>query len=352
MASSSTFTCNTCSATFDSSAAQRAHMRAPWHLYNLQRRLVSQPPVGLPEWEESQAREDAAAPPARLACPTCEREYTSASAYRRHVGKHAAFASPASSDDAESEPDADADADANADADADVPLLGPTECLFCNRPSPTLAANLAHMHTLHGLFLPAPARLTDLPTLLAYLSALVCRYAECLLCGRRTASRAAAQAHMRDKGHCRIDASPGSELADFWEPEDGSGGADAADAVRAPGPLRLPSGAVLASRADSLRAGHHPPARVAASAEARRVRASEGGGGSTEARGAGRTTARVRGEQGLAGLSEQQRRALAVVEHNMMKRAAGARSAQQWAAEKVANRQKFFRPDVPGRKNG
>ncbi|KAJ7843305.1 hypothetical protein B0H14DRAFT_3689607 [Mycena olivaceomarginata] len=37
----SSFTCNTCSAVFETNEVQRAHMREPWHLYNLKRRMVS-----------------------------------------------------------------------------------------------------------------------------------------------------------------------------------------------------------------------------------------------------------------------------------------------------------------------
>jgi hypothetical protein len=45
---------------------------------------------------------------------------------------------------------------------------------------------------------------------------------------------------------------------------------------------------------------------------------------------------------GIIGLSDQQRKTLAVVEKKMQKQERVARAAHLWAREKVANRQKYY----------
>jgi len=89
-----------------------------------------------------------------------------------------------------------------------------TQCLFCQNTSPSLAENLHHMSSTHGLFIPSIDRVVDLQCFLAYLSVLVYEYMECVYCGAGKNSVQAVQTHMRDKGHCKIDV---DELCDFWE---------------------------------------------------------------------------------------------------------------------------------------
>ncbi|KAJ6567436.1 C2H2 type zinc-finger-domain-containing protein [Mycena vulgaris] len=343
-ASTSGFTCNTCSAVFESSGVQRAHMREPWHLYNLQRRMVSLPPVTLQRYEAQVLDEDT--PVAVLTCPTCEKKCTSEKAYQRHIGKHG---NPLPHRRRHHH----LKMTRRRRRTWTEPELLPTECLFCNLPSPALDDNLAHMYARHGLFLPEPDRIIDTPTLLAYLTTLVCSYAECLFCGLQKGSRASIQAHMRDKGHCKIDAGPASELWDFWAHDDDEDAKPKSYGVKiSETELQLPSGAILGTR----HAERHVPGGVRAESKRTSTHGKSIEGTSADPKPAARPSSdrrvAVRGEQGLTGVSEQQRRALMVVEKNMMKREAVARSAQRWASEKVANKQKFYRADGPGRSNG
>ena len=101
------------------------------------------------------------------------------------------------------------------------PILDPhsaTQCLFCHNTSSSLAENLHHMSSIHGLFIPSIDRIVDLQCFVAYLGVLVYEYRECVYCGGGKNSVQAVQTHMRDKGHCKIDV---DELCDFWE--DGEG---------------------------------------------------------------------------------------------------------------------------------
>jgi pre-60S factor REI1 len=314
-------------------------------LYNLKRRMVSLPPVPLERYEPQMQDADDGAPP-ELTCPTCSKKCANKTLYRRHLGKHASTdnASASYSESDEAEP---------GDGDEPAELL-PTRCLFCSLDAPTLEENVKHMYAKHGLFIPSREHLTDLATFLTYLAALVCRYTECLYCGLHKASRAAVQAHMRDKGHCRIYADPTSELFKFWE----FPGSDDDEPTRKSKPakvavsdteLLLPSGAILGSRTDTA---HGRQAPSGARGDAKRARAKAIEDGSAEAKPVRSSADRriaVRGEQGLTGVSEQQRRALRVVEKKLMKREAVARSAQRWATERVANKQKFFKVGLHAR---
>lgn len=115
----------------------------------------------------------------------------------------------------------------------EVPFV-PTQCLFCNAPSPTLPANLAHMHARHGLFLPPSiddgtrALAVDAETLVRYLHLVVFGYRECLLCRTVRRDPHAVQQHMMGRGHCRIDLDEarGSEYRDFYEDVDSDGDDD------------------------------------------------------------------------------------------------------------------------------
>ncbi|EKG19298.1 hypothetical protein MPH_03161 [Macrophomina phaseolina MS6] len=383
------FTCSTCSAAFDEShIQQRAHVRDPWHQYNLQRRIASLPPITLQQYESNVQQNQHPSEPRKK---QVNEKKSKQHAKRKHAGideeqfpptplqfdpghevddngAYALSASPSPSFDLETESDEEEGGESQ-----DPPALLPTTCLFCNAPSPTLTINIAHMSTAHGLFIPEPDRLIDLETFLLYLAALVFRYRECLYCGAAKSSAAAAQTHMRDKGHCMINlADAECELLDFWEfdeeDEQGADGAASPAGGRTGGvsvsdtEMRLPSGAIVGSRhhAESVHS-RHGLVGVRAQAARRRKAIADGerqaavDGEDPDNRPQPESTERrvaVRGEMGLVGVSEQQRRTLVAVEKRMMKREAVARAAQRWATEKVANRQKFFKPDVPGRKNG
>ena len=137
----------------------------------------------------------------------------------------------------------------------------PSECLFCNVDSLNVRDNVEHMHSVHGLYVPEPARLSDMETFLGYLAFIVYDCNECLYCGAERNSLEAIRSHMKDKGHCMINLDRESELLDFWDVSDDGDCEDAnaawtgttgymRDHISAT-ELRLPSGFIVASRLDT-----------------------------------------------------------------------------------------------------
>ncbi|PVI01375.1 hypothetical protein DM02DRAFT_654522 [Periconia macrospinosa] len=322
------FTCNTCATAFDTSELQRSHMRGSWHVYNVKRR-VTQMPVLSQEQFNAQVPQDA---------------HLNSKKDRQDDVLKAAMV--------ESDPEIDEEEDEVGEK------LSPLECLFCNLDSSTINENVQHMQSVHGLYIPEPDQLTDMETFLGYLASIF--------------------THMRDKGHCMINLEAESELLDFWEisqddedQEETSQNKNLASAsvhVSAT-ELRLPSGSIITSRSDTAQVRAKPMLtkyRVKASqmrtkreemkaitdgSETKKPKAPDSNMSMRTQPGTDLRVA-IRGEMGLVGLSEQQNRALMATEAKMKKREHIAKAAQRWATEKVANKQKFFKPDVPGRKNG
>jgi len=240
----------------------------------------------------------------------------------------------------------------------------PTQCLFCNLDSSTLDANIDHMSSVHGLFIPSLDQLSDMESFLGYLAIIIFEYNECLYCGLEKGSVDGVQTHMRDKGHCMIKMDAESELLDFWEHSDSEDEGQNEDEERTKSAaiklseteMRLPSGVVIQSRSDATQLRAMP--RLAQSrtkgsqyrikrAEMRAITAGENHGTADEnqsrpSRSDDRRVA-VRGEMGLAGIPESQRRALQITEKKMKRREAIAKAAQRYAAEQQPVKAKYYK---------
>jgi len=135
----------------------------------------------------------------------------------------------------------------------------PTQCLFCKLDSPTLHANIDHMSSLHGLFIPSPDQLLDMESFLGFLAIIIFEYNECLYCSLQKGTVDGVQTHMRDKGHCMIKMNAESELLDFWELSDSGDEGQNEDEERTKSAavklseteMRLPSGIVINARSDT-----------------------------------------------------------------------------------------------------
>ncbi len=223
----------------------------------------------------------------------------------------------------------------------------PTKCLFCNLVSPALDANINHMSSMHGLFIPSPDRLSDVESFLGYLAIIVFDYKECLYCSLEKATVDAVQTHMRDKGHCMIKMDKESELLDFWDFSDTEedGQIEGQKPVKlSDTEMRLPSGTVINSRSDTtqlraklgteqLRSKVSQP--KSKKAELRSITAEENPDAANAKRGRPSHDRRIaiRREMGLTGVSESQRRALRITERKMKSREALAKAAQRHAIE-------------------
>lgn len=239
----------------------------------------------------------------------------------------------------------------------------PTQCLFCNLDSPTLHANIDHMSSLHGLFIPLPNQLSDMESFLGYLAIIIFEYNECLYCGLEKGTVDGVQTHMRDKGHCMIKMNAESELLDFWElSSSGDEGqsedkyAKSAAIKLSETEMRLPSGVIINSRSDTTQLRAKPGlAQTRAKGPQYRMKRDEmraiTAGGNQEttdeeqsrlSRSNDRRVA-VRGEMGLVGIPESQRRALQITEKNMKRREAIAKAARQYAAEQEPVKAKYYK---------
>ncbi|KAL1302209.1 hypothetical protein AAFC00_002637 [Neodothiora populina] len=345
---SAVFSCNLCSLTFQTTEQQRAHMKEPWHVYNMKRRVAALPPISLDIFErlvDALAHEEV---------PDEEVDQSSDES-----------SSSSSSDEFTSE-------------QPSLEAFPTTKCIFCDTESPTTEQSTLHMTQSHGFHIPNASQLTDLETFLGYIAAVVLQYNDCLYCGQHKHSVQGIRQHMLAKGHCRLNLDDDAELLDFWEPSsEESSSLEAAEAVHCATEMQLASGTTISSRLNSADKSPIPNRHAARQRSSlRRARALAATAGIEQALAVRsshdqthidtqdpeaqrappsqqslRLGAR-RSEMGLTGLSTQQRRALVAVEKKMLKCEMSARAHQRWTVERVANRQKWFKPDVPGRSNG
>jgi pre-60S factor REI1 len=240
----------------------------------------------------------------------------------------------------------------------------PTQCLFCNLDSQTLDANLDHMSSQHGLFIPSPDQISDMESFLGYLAIIIFEYNECLYCSLAKGTVDGVQTHMRDKGHCMIMMNTESELLDFWELSDSEDEdrdnnkerTKSAGIKLSKTEMRLPSGVIINSRSDVSQLRVKPGLTQSRTkglqyrnkrAEMRAIAAEENQETADEkhSRPSGSNDRRVavRGEMGLAGISESQRRALQLTEKKMKKREAVAKAAQRYAMEQEPIKTKYYK---------
>ncbi|KAH6668165.1 TRI15 protein [Plectosphaerella plurivora] len=158
-------------------------------------------------------------------------------------------------------------------------VFDPEQCLLCNKHSSTFEANVTHMQTAHGLYVPHRDHLiVDQETLFAYIHLVIVGYNECICCGTRRNSTLAVQQHMLGKGHCHFDVDEeDSEFADFYDFTGTEEEADEEDEDEDRSPpvsprnkdvstvriddnsLRLPSGRVISNRSQQQRDPRRQP---------------------------------------------------------------------------------------------
>ncbi|KAK4615470.1 Core trichothecene cluster (CTC) protein 15 [Fulvia fulva] len=321
-----TVLCSTCNAHFNDNAIRRQHMGGDWHVYNMKRRIVELSPFSLEQYH-SLVSED-------------------------HI-KHEALETP--------ETQLESAADNNLATPEyrgvdETETTNAAQCLFCLIMSNCLHDNLEHMATTHGFHIPRPDKLeTDVETLLAYLQLVITQFTACLYCGHEKQSAEATRAHMLGKGHCMIDLSPESDFREFWEPIEGD---TSTQQMLSETEMRTAAGTIVTSR-QHQQSGLFERARSRTSQDVAIVQSTSqtAAQGERPEQSTSTSTSRslaLRDQMGIGGLSDTQRRGLAVVQNKMMAREQRSRNEARWVLEKFGNKtkQKHFKPDVPGRKNG
>ncbi|KAH8672627.1 C2H2 type zinc-finger-domain-containing protein [Tricladium varicosporioides] len=373
--------CTTCLTNFKTKEEKRVHMRDDWHVYNLKRRIASLPPISLsvfqsqvvPNYKSDDSDSSSTSSPFSESCTACEQRYTNPKAWhahlksRNHIQKSALVASIDVLSLSDSE-----DVD---DLQSEEVAFDPWKCLFCSAQSASLESNLAHMSKAHSFFIPDVEYLIDTESFLGYLFAVISQFHECLFCGSEKGSKFAVQAHMRGKGHCKVDlerdeneleqfydfsGEPVSDEEDEGEEQDGKQKILIADDDE----LRLPSGKTLGhrSRTRVFRKNHIPRAPSATSSQQPIESSSTSDPSNPDstpiepqptnqdkqlalALRAGTSTS-------LVGLSLPQQRALLAVEKKQMKLEIRARNEYQSGVERGGNRQKRFKVCSIGKKAG
>jgi len=93
--------------------------------------------------------------------------------------------------------------------------LPPTHDLFGDTEFETVDECLAFMMQTHGFFIPRPRRLTDLDALVSAAGKIIGERFQCVWCWKNHRSLKAVQAHMRAKGHCKLQMDSGPHWA--WQ---------------------------------------------------------------------------------------------------------------------------------------
>lgn len=250
------------------------------------------------------------------------------------------------------------ESDTPSDIDEMAQPLSPSHCLLCGIDSFTLEQNVSHMQHSHGFHIPEKRYLTDLESFIGYLGVLVLQYHECLYCGSTKRSVQGIRQHMLAKGHCMVNLSPDSELLDFYEfdrsdekEEENDDGNGMKKTLKKPmklsaTELQLPSGAIVPARlSNHIVSGkrHHSSGKRSKQKVVPEITEGRSHEQHEQPRRSRDQRVAVRGEMGMLGIPEQQKRALRVVEKKMLKQEMVAKAHQRWAVEKVANRQKNFK---------
>lgn len=163
---------------------------------------------------------------------------------------------------------------------------------------------------------------------------------------------------MISKGHCKLNPDPGSEYEDFYEVasdiEDEVVDADAKEdkpkiLVSDDNELHLPSGRTLGHRSQARYYRQRTPVRGKSTERLAIEDSKESGDGSEEQGESSRNTSRqlairpARGEMGMIGVSQLQKKALIAVERKMLKAEARAKSDYRAGLERLGNKQKYYR---------
>ncbi|KAF2157596.1 hypothetical protein K461DRAFT_273791 [Myriangium duriaei CBS 260.36] len=308
------YLCTPCQISFENRQDQRIHMKEPWHVENIKRRMASLAPISYDVFNlQADQRRNS-------------RE-SSVSSRRTNPGD-------------------------NSD-DESMQSASPFQCLFCSQDFPEddlgLERNIEHMYKAHGMSVPNHEMVIDLQSFLGYLATEVRAWHECLYCGATKPSTATIQNHMRDKRHCLLNLEREPELLDFWETPPLSK-EDAGPVPEQEPPIhlsvteiRFASGRVIESRLarPTVKRATRRRSPVASMRKALALHPENADNSAPTIETPASRQLAGREEMSMIGISEQQRHALVLAEQKAQRSEATARRVREWAYAKGANQQKF-----------
>lgn len=236
----SVYTCNTCELQFESSPAQRVHMKSDWHRYNLKRRVANLPPISeeifnskvqalsnldrtesdqndkkkqLTKKELRRREKEALLEKKRQLLKIAEQNALKRMAEQKETTKQEEVREQKEVEEVEDEKGDEEELteeqlseklmQQKIDNRVDIPL---TQCFFCtnNKSFETVDCNLDHMFKNHGFYIPERKYLVDRDGLLEYIAEKIGLGNVCIVCNFEGRSLEAVRAHMLAKRHCRI----------------------------------------------------------------------------------------------------------------------------------------------------
>ncbi|KAI6659347.1 Zinc finger protein [Oopsacas minuta] len=235
MADENMYSCMTCRLLVTNQELQREHYQSDWHRYNLKRKVASLPSVSLETFLEKASAHEAlllAAESVRKQtwkCEICKKHFACQKQLDNHLlskkhitqanRKHPKTAIEDSNKQTHTE---DSQPDDDIEESIDPEPLEENECLFCPIQSADRDKHLQHMYIAHGFFIPSLDYIKDIDGLLQLLAALIGENYSCLYCANRSFNSVeAAQHHMRDRSHCKLDFEDteafSDQLSDFYD---------------------------------------------------------------------------------------------------------------------------------------
>ncbi|KAI5363154.1 hypothetical protein Slin14017_G068350 [Septoria linicola] len=347
--------CSTCATTFESTFDRREHMRGAWHVFNVKRRVDSMPPVPLTFYLFEVER-----------VPSRARQTAVVAGFDHDGSKDNLDGVQAGSNAGQHTEDtplaADEDQTRSGESDStSEPDEITVACLFCTEGCDDMDDALSHMQAVHGFVVPRPDDLaTDIETFISYLTLVIDTYHACLFCGNEKHSAEAVRSHMLAKAHCQLDLSEQSDFLDFWLADESRDHESQMQAIPSTHTeLRLSSGFTVTKKgyatnrpkrhANPVDENDHFGAKMRSSVQlqATTPRLSNSCSDLTSSSGEKHTTTALarRDALGAVGLSESQKRSLAVTQRKAKTTEDRATNKARWTLENMGNKvkQKHFK---------
>lgn len=235
------FTCNSCGLAFPDAANQREHMKSDWHRYNLKRRVAQLPPIDedsfvnkvaslkieddekISKKDEKRRQKEAILEQKRKILETARKAMQQRKDEEIMKGKL-----DETIDSGDLEFQKEVEKAQQAEQANEPPQLTPeqqqelliqeklknkvdlpeTTCLFCSHKEKadfeSVDANILHMFSKHGLYVPEPKYLVNKTGLIKYLGEKIGFGNVCLCCNYQGKNLEAVREHMKIKRHMRI----------------------------------------------------------------------------------------------------------------------------------------------------
>jgi pre-60S factor REI1 len=221
--------CSNCKIDIKGGEDIKEHYKSEFHRYNIKRQLVSLPALSIENYEKKKAQVAEVQQQQKeevLNCKTCHKSFGNKNTYDQHINssKHKDTVKKIASEQAKPSEIVLDDSAQQIKASKEpvvTTIQDQSVCLFCNKKTGDIDANLMHMRIDHSFFVSEIKFVTDLKGLLKYLGEKIHKGCMCIHCENRHAkdfkTGEAVQNHMMDKGHCFMKDDDYSEYIKYYD---------------------------------------------------------------------------------------------------------------------------------------